>query len=699
MQVQIGIADILGVNRGILRDLVQISGNGIGLVGEPTGKDLTGGGLVGHLITDTGAHGNGELIGLGAVHHGDGDILHGGHIGGDGGAVGAVEGHGQQLGLSSGGDGAPGGAGLIRRLDSVVSHTLVSADTGDVVGDLHAIQGDPVGIVADGLTGLRPIGVLIQTVAQHVAILVGGNQIRRGIAVGLALLLQVDGDALEGNALALRQVDNGGAAIFVNGLIGPLVGGGADIVDIEADFLIDLAVNNGKHIVTDDIQLAFRVVLPAVQGLGNQVGVGNLPDIIGLAGGGGKALTGFARGEGINLGTCLAVESSAVEVAAGDLVRQIKPGADGIGIRLHSLSRTVLVHADVDHVEGLVVGEPDVLVGVGGGEGHIHGVAFGQVAIVENVAAEIVVIGHIIMGNRVGDVIGQASGAVLFVVSSGLDLLGQGGRLHHGAVFVDGLALVIDQIVVDQDVAAAHGDLGNREGAHGVLAQVVLIAEGGAFIGIQHLTGGGIAALLNGDLVLHDGVVALADAADRPVDPASVNIIGGAALADIDVRVTGVIDHLVGGDDRGGTGEAQLDLVAHGIGHGAIGRGDGDAAGDGLKGGGELLLHVVILANGVVALGSIGGAGLQGVLAVGTGLEGHGEDGGPGGLGLVGLPDGGDAMIKRVAIHCTTFAMFTRYSEINLSRLILSTGLCIPRAHQFVATASHRNRGAVDLAA
>lgn len=148
---------------------------------------------------------------------------------------------------------------------------------------------------------------------------------------------------------------------------------------------------------------------------------------------------------------------------------------------------------------------------------------------------------------------------------------------------------------MDQDVAAAHGDLGNREGAHGILTQVVLIAEGGLFIGVQHLIGGGTVALLNGNLVLHDGVVALTDAADRPVDPASNGIVSGTALADIDVRLTGVIDRLVGGDDRGGTGEAQLDLLAHGIGHGAVGGGDGDAAGDGSEGGFELRSNVRLI--------------------------------------------------------------------------------------------------------
>ena len=49
VQVQIGVTDVLGVDGGVLRDLVQVGGDGIGLVGEPTGKDLAGAGEgVGH---------------------------------------------------------------------------------------------------------------------------------------------------------------------------------------------------------------------------------------------------------------------------------------------------------------------------------------------------------------------------------------------------------------------------------------------------------------------------------------------------------------------------------------------------------------------------------------------------------------------------------------------------------------------------
>lgn len=43
IQVQIGVADVLGVDGGVLGDLVQVSGGGVSLVGEPTGKDLAGG--------------------------------------------------------------------------------------------------------------------------------------------------------------------------------------------------------------------------------------------------------------------------------------------------------------------------------------------------------------------------------------------------------------------------------------------------------------------------------------------------------------------------------------------------------------------------------------------------------------------------------------------------------------------------------
>lgn len=54
VQVQIGITDILGVNRGILGNTIQVGRSSAGLIGEPAGKDLASGGLVADLVTGAG---------------------------------------------------------------------------------------------------------------------------------------------------------------------------------------------------------------------------------------------------------------------------------------------------------------------------------------------------------------------------------------------------------------------------------------------------------------------------------------------------------------------------------------------------------------------------------------------------------------------------------------------------------------------
>jgi len=149
IQVQIGVADVLGVDGGVLGDLVQVSGGGVGLVSEPTGKDLAGGGLVGHLVTDAGTGGNGKLVGLGRIHHGDVDILHSGlrlidqHAGTEG-----------QRGL-----GADVFNVLVHRLNplsgirvlgGIMLILLEGVGTAADTLDMDAVQGDPVGLVGDG---------------------------------------------------------------------------------------------------------------------------------------------------------------------------------------------------------------------------------------------------------------------------------------------------------------------------------------------------------------------------------------------------------------------------------------------------------------------------------------------------------------------------------------------------------------------
>ena len=292
----------------------------------------------------------------------------------------------------------------------------------------------------------------------------------------------------------------------------------------------------------------------------------------------------------------------------------------------------------MDHIEALGVGKPNLAVGIGGGDGdgslrHIlGGDAVQGIAIVGGAR-------NFLHGDVIGAVF-QGLGAVHLVILLGGQLLGLVGGLHLHALLVDGLTLGIHQVEVHEDGAALGRNLGDFEVLAGFLILIVGVIKGSGVVG-------GIGpilaeAVLEGHAVLHDRRSTLVDVADVPVE--GLAAAGDGALAQIDIVSTGIVLVQAVGN-LGVAGEGQVHILAHGVGDGAVGGGLGDAAGDGLKGGGELGLHVVVLADGEIALGSIAGTGFQGVLTLGAGLEGHGEDGGPGGLGLVGLPDGGYAVV------------------------------------------------------
>ena len=71
---------------------------------------------------------------------------------------------------------------------------------------------------------------------------------------------------------------------------------------------------------------------------------------------------------------------------------------------------------------------------------------------------------------------------------------------------------------MNENHTTANGDLRNRELAVSIFAEVVRIVESRYAVGVENLSGCGAVVFENADLVLHDGVVALTNAADVPTD-------------------------------------------------------------------------------------------------------------------------------------------------------------------------------------
>ena len=306
-----------------------------------------------------------------------------------------------------------------------------------------------------------------------------------------------------------------------------------------------------------------------------KINITRLPDVVGGSGlrcevhgilPGGKALnvvcsTGFGR------------ECAAIEMPGEYLRREIKMLRHGVGVGQND--GAVLHMRDL---EIAAVGEPEILIGAHGRQRDGGAVAFGQAAVVQNIAAVVGVAVKVPVRHGVGRVIAQTGRTVHAVVFRRPDLIGEGGGLDHGALRVDRLALLVHLIPVHEQLAAAHGDLGLREFGFGITAEVVDVREGGLLIREKRFTSGRVITGLDGDPVLHDGLILLADVADRPENGAGRGVIGGRALTDVDVGVACSIDGHIGRDDGRGVLEDKLNVVTHRVGDGAGTGRNGNAA-------------------------------------------------------------------------------------------------------------------------
>ena len=149
----------------------------------------------------------------------------------------------------------------------------------------------------------------------------------------------------------------------------------------------------------------------------------------------------------------------------------------GVGVGLND--GAVLHMRDL---EIAAVGEPDILVGTHSRQRDGGAVAFGQAAVIQNITAVVGVAVKELVRHGVGHVIAQTGRIVHAVVFRGLDLIGEGGGLDHGALCVDRLARLVYLIPVHEQLAAAHGDLWLREFGFGITAEVVDVREGGALV-------------------------------------------------------------------------------------------------------------------------------------------------------------------------------------------------------------------------
>ena len=224
-------------------------------------------------------------------------------------------------------------------------------------------------------------------------------------------------------------------------------------------------------------------MLPARQGHGLQIGVGNLPDIVGFASLGGEAEAGFALGEGINLGTCLAVESSAVEVALADVGRQIKPAGEGIGLGLaHLLSLAVFVHLNVGHIEALRVGKPNLAVGIGGLDcdfSRSFSTLNTRIVLVTAIEGITIIVGtvNILFADLMGAVV-QCLGIIHRVILLGGQDLSLIRGVHDRTAGIDGLAICIHQIVMNKNGTTVGRNLRNVEILAGLL--ILIVQQAGA---------------------------------------------------------------------------------------------------------------------------------------------------------------------------------------------------------------------------
>ena len=316
-------------------------------------------------------------------------------------------------------------------------------------------------------------------------------------------------------------------------------------------------------------------MLPDVIVTRREINITRFPDIVGGSGHrgevhgvlpGGKALdtvcaTGFGR------------ECAAIEMPGEYLRREIKMLRHGVGVGLND--GAVLHMRDLEITP---IGEPEVLVGAHGRQRDGGAVAFGQSAVIQDITAVVGVAVEDLVVHGIGRVIEQTGRAVHAVVFRRLDLMGEGGGLDHGALRVDRQALIVYLIPVNEQLAAAHGDLGLREFGFGITAEVVDVGEGGLLIREKRFTSGRVTTGLDGDPVLHDGLILLADVADRPVNGAGRGVIGGRALTDVDVGVACSIDGHIGRDDGRGVLEDKLNFVTHRVGDGAGAGRNGNAA-------------------------------------------------------------------------------------------------------------------------
>ena len=198
---------------------------------------------------------------------------------------------------------------------------------------------------------------------------------------------------------------------------------------------------------------------------------------------------------------------------------------------------------------------------------------------------------------------------------------------------------------MNENHTAANVNLRNREIADSVIAEVILIAESCSAVGVENLVGGGIIAVTDADFVFHDRVVALANIADGPADCAGCGVIGRRTLADINIRIAGIINCLVGGDNGSGAAEVELNMFAHGVVNNALTRCDCNAARNGLESRCQLLFNIVGRSDCKIVLCGVGRTGFKGVFAVGTCLQSNGIDGRSGSFCLICFPNGCNAVV------------------------------------------------------
>ena len=304
--------------------------------------------------------------------------------------------------------------------------------------------------------------------------------------------------------------------------------------DFEADFAVIQAVNGRYKIESGYIDICCVNVFPTAQALRHKVFPVDLPNIVGFARLG-KEACGVAVTEIRHLSASFIGERSAVKIALGDVLRHIKASRNVEGFACAS------VFLNMNNGKFLGICEPHIAVGVRHAKLHSGGVTFGKISFIHGIFAEIVVSLNIRLVHGISAVIKSALPLRIYKVVFLFNLFCDLRAFHLNAVFVNRLAVSVHQIIMNQNRTAVNRYLRHRESAVLLLVLVVDVIKGCKLVCRNKLTRLGYYFLFCNNSVFHNGRIVLVDVAHLPNDFFGFSLKCCRSLADINIRISGIV--------------------------------------------------------------------------------------------------------------------------------------------------------------